>query len=147
MPSNLELFHTGVTVDDLEGAMRALTRSTGVTWRPIVTRNPFTIRLGGKDLEVEVRRVYSAEGPHYIELLSGSPAVWGLGGPLRGTHFGYWVDDVAAEAATLVADGAQLVMSDPGEGGSFHDFAVLRTAAGTLVELLPRSRVAQILND
>lgn len=143
----LELFHTGYVVDDLEAAMSEVGAATGMTWRPILDRPELRVRTESGEHVVHGRRTYSVEGPPYLELIAVDGDVWGEGKPGGSTHLGYWVDDLATSARELEAQGLRMVVSDAATHGGFEAFAYFQSAAGPLIEILPRSRRAQILGE
>jgi hypothetical protein len=73
MPSQpkLQLYHTGIIVDNLDEAMGAMGDALGLQWfNPRTATSP--MQSPGGTLDREVRFTYSLEGPHFIELLAGS---------------------------------------------------------------------------
>ena len=143
----MEFFHTGWVVPDLEEAMDEVASATHCTWRPIVDAVDFHVWTESGTPVLQGRRVYTVEGPPYLELVEMSGGVWGRGRPAGEAHLGYWVDDMAEAAAHLESVGMRRVVSDAGPGGSFSLFAYFVGASGTVVEILPRWRRDQILNS
>jgi hypothetical protein len=127
--------------------MAELGAATGCTWRPTVDAVDFRVRTGATEHVLQGRRVYSYEGPPYLELVEMGGEVWGEGRPAGPVHLGYWVDDLAEADAHLASHGLERVVSDAGADGGFALFAYYRSVAGPLIEILPRWRRDQILNE
>ncbi|CAN5700120.1 VOC family protein [soil metagenome] len=99
-----DLFHTGIVVADLDGAMQDLTATCGYRWTMPMT-NTLPVRIGGDTRDVEFRMTYSVQAPH-LELVQQIPGTLWM--PAPGTaahHLGYFVDDVAAASRQLDAAG------------------------------------------
>lgn len=138
-----DLWHTGIVVDDLAGAMTELGDELGVTWH-----------VGGAEVRMitddGVRTVTTAyalskEGPHHVELgQSIEGTLWSVTAPGHAHHLGYWVDDVAAASGALAELGsprvATIVLSDDVPPMcAYH-----RTANGLYVEVVSR-RLRRVL--
>lgn len=140
-----ELFHTGYVVADLEAAMAELSAATGTSWRPVADAVDFGVRTAAGPRVLQGKRVYSLEGPPYLELIEVDGAVWGAGRPAGAMHVGYWVDDLAAAAEHLRGIGLTLAVSDAAPDGGFRSFAYFQSAAGPIIEILPRWRRDELL--
>ncbi len=135
--SPADLWHTGIVVDDLEAAKAGLGRELGLTWSDGGT----DVRLRTDEGTTTVRTAYalSIEGPHHVELVqSVEGTVWTAIAPGHAHHLGYWVDDVAATAGALTAQGAvhlaTIAMSDDAPPMcAYH-----RTTSGLHVEIVDR---------
>lgn len=112
-------------------------------WSSMFGIGPWTFRdIGGNDAKGrpwKARLAFAPLGPLQIELVQ----------PVEGRifqsrfldtfgegihHLGFYVDDVDAEAANLVAQGAKLLITDPGR------FAYLEGGAGGVIfELMKRN--------
>lgn len=132
-------FHTGIVVDDLDGALAELTDLFGYEWGTEF-RGAVAVRLpAGEDaVEVDLRFVYSATTPRVEVIQSIAGTVWV---PAAGSgihHLGYWSDDVAADGAALERAGYVPEASGVGPGGgaiwSYH-----RSPAGARIELVDRA--------
>nr|WP_179275197.1 VOC family protein [Rhodococcus sp. 06-1059B-a] len=144
---SLELFHVGIAVPDLESAMEKWSASYSYAWRPVVERRNMRMFSFGVEHSISLRRTYSVDGPPYIELVEYDHILWAPGGVLSGTHIGFWVDDMQAEISRLRAIDHRLLVSDVVDIESASpSFAYLSTSSGALIELIPRSRLNQILN-
>ena len=122
---DLEYFHAGLLVADLEAAMQELTHALGVTWN-----EPHESRYGSSRL----RATYSREGPPFIELIEGD----GPWTPRRASseidHLGYWSEDLERDKLHLQRAGLPIEID-----GSEHgvDFTYHRAAkAGVRIELI-----------
>jgi catechol 2,3-dioxygenase-like lactoylglutathione lyase family enzyme len=132
-----QLFHVGLLTTDLDAGMDEIGRSAGVTWAE-VRDWPMKVWLPDRGyIEMEIRLTFSKEtqGPVRLELIQGSPDT--PVDPAQGTglhHFGYFVDDPAAETERLLALGGTLVMSAASPDEGYGRFTYVRTASGMLVE-------------
>ena len=68
-----DLFKTGLLVIDLERAMRDISAWLGVSWTPI-QQSPLVLRTATGDEKVDLRFVFSTDGPPYLELLEAHPS-------------------------------------------------------------------------
>lgn len=139
------LWHTGTVVDDLDAAKAELGERLGVTWY----EGGAEVRVITDDGEQTVRSAYalSKEGPHHVELCQSVPGtVWTTPAPGHAHHLGYWVDDLAAASARLVADGAPCVAS-VAVGDRPPMCAYHRTGSGLLVEVVPLSLKPYLLPE
>jgi hypothetical protein len=137
--NHTDLYHVFLSATDVEGAMAELSRRLGVSWLPVM-RGTYCAWVPGDDPVLEEAvTVYSREGPVYIELghfpIKPMPKGTDL---LEPHHFGYWCDDVPGTKQALQASGwaLEFEVGRPGEGPSTP---YLRSPAGYLVELIPRS--------
>jgi catechol 2,3-dioxygenase-like lactoylglutathione lyase family enzyme len=130
-------FHTGVRVTELDEAMAELGPALGVTWaEPRQGEQPLWTPDGGQQT-AGLRFTYSVEGPHHVELLEGAPgSVWAAGEGPGVHHSGVWVDDLPAEARSLVAAGWDVVAAQAAPSEGFGVFAYLAPPSGLLVELV-----------
>lgn len=128
-------FHTGLVVTDLDAAMAELSAATGVSWRQVVDRTASMWSNSGVR-EVAYRRVFSVEGPPYLELMETSAGyIWETSGRGQTHHLGYWSEDVREDARRFDAQGMERVLADV--DGSL--FTVHRAKAGFFVELVSSS--------
>jgi catechol 2,3-dioxygenase-like lactoylglutathione lyase family enzyme len=129
------LFHTGVRVPDLEGAMAALGSSLSLTWAQVVERDQALWTPAGGQHTVPLRFTYSCAGPQHVELLQGAPGSLWDGADLPGVHhLGVWVDDVAAEVERLVAEGWTLAAAQQSPEDGYGVMAYVRSPGGVLLE-------------
>jgi catechol 2,3-dioxygenase-like lactoylglutathione lyase family enzyme len=107
------LFHTSIVVADIDQAMRELSQSLGLTWRGGWPAR-HQLHYLGADHDVELRIAFSAEGPHYIELIEakeGTP--WSPDG-IGTHHVCYWSPDALVASAELEALGYTREVGRPG---------------------------------
>ncbi len=135
-------FHIGIRVADIDAAMDELGAGLNVTWaeaRDVAEQALWTPEAGLQ--HHHLRFTYSAEGPQHLELLQGPAGSFWDGNDAPGAHhIGIWVDDVAAETATLVDAGWTLLgaQRDPGDGDGYGVFSYLEPPTGLIVELVDR---------
>jgi hypothetical protein len=99
---DMQLFHTGIIVDDLGTAMASWGVALGLHWAPPKTATT-PMRCPDGVMEREVRFSYSVEGPHHIELLQQvdpSPYL-SLTGGRHIHHLGYYTRDLAGQSRRL----------------------------------------------
>jgi catechol 2,3-dioxygenase-like lactoylglutathione lyase family enzyme len=125
-------YHVGIVVPDLDVAMTDYENSLGITFP-----EPRTTRVeqvyDGRTYDVEVRAVFSWEGPPYVELIEACDGV--LGPDLVGLHhFGYAVDDIAQQLRVF-RDAGQTIDATLGKGGSVAAFYIRSaTTQGARIE-------------
>lgn len=130
-------FHTGIVVDDLDGALAALTSVFGYEWGDEI-RADQPVQLADGTTTVEFRFRYSCDVPR-LEVIEARPGTLWM--PVRGSgihHLGYWSDDVAADARALTAAGYEFEAAGDGPDGnrmwSYH-----LPTAGPRIELVDRA--------
>jgi catechol 2,3-dioxygenase-like lactoylglutathione lyase family enzyme len=140
---NLDVFHVGIVVDDLDAAMGTLGGTLGLTWAPVQQREQ-VVRTGDGDVRSdEIRFTYSAEGVPHLELIeSATRRVWQPGPPGQLHHVGAFATDVAAASRRLAADGAPLEFGG-GDGDEPAGFAYHLAPGGLRVELVEAARREQ----
>jgi Glyoxalase/Bleomycin resistance protein/Dioxygenase superfamily len=130
--------HVGVVTSDLDAAMVAVGDMYGLSWTPIFDGGlapPFATGDGAPSPGL-VRTTTSTGGPMRIELLQGQPgSVWYTTELTRLHHVAYWVDDVAASAAPLVADGWTIEVTLASAGPGPVGFAYLTKPGHARLEL------------
>jgi len=130
------------TVDQVSFAVKDIDKVIEA-WSSLYGIGPWTFRENGgtdaKGRPWKIRMAFAYLGPVQIELVQCTEGrifqsrfldTWGEG--LH--HLGFYVDDVDAEAADLVAQGAKLLITDPG------NFAYLDAGGpgGAIFELMKR---------
>jgi hypothetical protein len=138
-----DLWHTGIVVDDLEAAKAELGLELGVNWRD----GGAAVRLSTDDGTMTVQTAYalSLEGPHHVELVQSIPGtVWTSIAPGHAHHLGYWVDDIVAISAALIARGAVRLASVAMTDDAPPMCAYLRATTGLHVEIVDR-RLRKVL--
>ncbi|MGW0021804.1 VOC family protein [Rhodococcus sp. NPDC003382] len=129
-----DLFHLGIVADDPEATREEFTALFGYEWGPEVGGAvPVTLPAG--DRTVELRCAYSITEPRLEVVRSVPGTLWEAGGGIH--HAGYWSDDVAADAAALVARGFVTEATRAGADGDLF-FAFLRGTTGLRIELVTR---------
>ena len=148
---DMQLFHTGVIVDDLERAMSTWGVALGLHWAPPKTATT-PMRCPDGVLGREVRFSYSVEGPHHIELLQQvdpSPYL-SLTGGRHIHHLGYYTRDLPGQSRRLEELGFPCELSGvtdsaAGDGGvaraTFHRDVL---APGMWIELVDDSVASDI---
>jgi hypothetical protein len=147
---DMQLFHTGIIVDDLERAMSTWGVALGLHWAPPKTATT-PMRCPDGVLGREVRFSYSVEGPHHIELLQQvdpSPYL-SLTGGRHIHHLGYYTRDLAGQSRRLEELGFPCELSgvaDSADGGgvaraTFHRDVL---APGMWIELVDESVASDI---
>lgn len=135
-----ELFKVGLLVEDLDAAMRDLSRWLGLAWTP-VQQSPLVLRTDDGREEVDLRFAYSTTGPVFLELLQSRPQ--GYYAAPAGSHLhhvGRWVDDLSKASAELAAAGLALEAAGvDARGRAPAMFAFHRGDHGLRVELVDRS--------
>lgn len=139
---NIKLYHTGVIVDDLQGAMNLWGDALGVHWAPPLTSTaPMLCPTGIKEREIVF--TYSLEGPHHIELLEQvNPAPYlNLTGGRHIHHLGYYTPDLAGESARLEALGLHQELSGVDDAGDVYraTFHINPVSPGMWIELVDPS--------
>jgi len=93
-------FQIGVIVEDIEAAMQELTQAQGVKWGEVAQR---------KYQQWEFKRVFSLDGPPYIELIEGPPgSPWDSSKGSRIDHLQWWTKDMEADSTRMQAAGVTL---------------------------------------
>src|SRR4051812_45661960 len=141
------LWHPGLIVDDLDAAMAAYSDILAVEWAS-PKRNQTPVRGPQGIVERETWLTYSLGEGHHIELIwEVAGGVWSPASPQpRLHHMGFWVDDLQAESARLVAKGYALHLTGPAEEGALH-FAYHDAKQGALfIELNMASNRPTVLD-
>jgi hypothetical protein len=93
-------FQVGVIVEDIEAAMEELARAQGVRWGTVAER---------QYKQWKFKRVFSMEGPPFIELIEGPPgSPWDSSKGSRIDHLQWWTKDMEADSRRMQAAGAVL---------------------------------------
>lgn len=133
-----DIYHNGLLVPDMEAAMQQFGDALNLTWAPLhrFENMPFwTPDRGVHKLDLAV--TYSCEGPQHIELLCGSAGTFYDPALSSGAHSGVWVDDVAASAHAMQAQGWVLAGGGAPEAEGFGGFVYLTPpTGGPMIELV-----------
>ncbi|WP_329040571.1 VOC family protein [Streptomyces sp. NBC_00178] len=131
------LFHTGLVVEDLDLAMKALTELAGYRWTSVMELQ-VTARTPGGLQHGDQRFVLSLEEPR-LELVEAIPGtVWVSDGSNGAHHVGYWAenDRIEATSAALVELGFEVEASNDTEADGTLMWVYHRGLGGLRVELL-----------
>jgi hypothetical protein len=136
---DIQLFHTGIIVDDLERAMSQWGVALGLHWAPPKTATT-PMRCPEGVMGREVRFTYSLEGPHHVELLEQvdpSPYL-SLTGGRHIHHLGYFTRDLPGQSRRLEELGfpAELSGVTPDGGVGRATFHRNPMAPGMWIELV-----------
>jgi hypothetical protein len=133
--SNDGLFHTGILVADIHGAMADMGATFGLSWCEVQEREMPVWRPSLGLHRTALKFTYSMAGPHHIELVQGMPGtLWdGVADP-GVNHHGYWVDDVKATTEYLVAHGGELLQAGAAPEDDYGTFTYVKLASGVIVE-------------
>jgi hypothetical protein len=121
-------YHVCLVVEDVEHAMDEISSALGFTWGRIQDRE-IRMESPGEPVQIDMRYVYSLDGPPYFELIERRD------GSVFDTvglhHIGVWTDDPAAESTRLDGLGCSretVALTPDGDwaGGLFHTVGCLR---------------------
>lgn len=135
------IYHVGIRVRDLEAAMAEMGSNLGVTWAS-AKHNPaqdiWTEADGQHTLDL--RYVYSAEGPQHIELLQGPAGSLWHGGIDPGVHhLGLWCSDVGAATRECAESGWTVAAANTSPSDGYGRWSYVVPPSGTIVELVDES--------
>jgi hypothetical protein len=135
---NLDVFHVGVVVDDLDASMATLGAGLGLRWAPVQERTQTVRRADGEVIQEAIRFTYSIDGPLHLELIDSTEnEVWGTT-PAGGLHHvGAYADDV-----TVPPGSGMTLEYGGGEGPEPVGFAYYTAPGGIRVELVNAGRKA-----
>ena len=139
MLGNLDVFHVGLSVPDLEQAMRSIGSNLGISWAPMQERVQKVRTGAGEKREEHIFFTYSSDGPPHVELIQPDPgSVWGIT-PDNGLHH---IGAFSADIAVPPGDGLALEFGG-GHGDRPLGFAYYTSPAGIRIELVEESRREQ----
>jgi hypothetical protein len=128
------LFHTGFLVPDLRAAMDHYGVAMGLTWAPIRTLAALPVWSADKGLRnVAIEVVYSMDGPHHTEMVTGEPGSPWDPASGRGQHFGLWADDIATETAAWIARGWTVLAAGASPEERYGTYVYLTPPGGGLM--------------
>jgi len=91
------IFQVGVIVEDIDAAMKELSAAQGVRWGKVADR---------QYKQWKFKRVFSTEGPPYIELIQGPPgSPWDSSKGSRIDHLQWWTRDMQGDSKRMLAAG------------------------------------------
>lgn len=136
-----DYYHTGIIVPDLDAAMARLSAVAGYRWiAPLSYTLPFRTASGTREFTSTF--VYSLQAPH-VELIQEVPGSPWTAAPNNSIHhLGYFTDNLAETARTLVDNGftfeatADVAQSAEPE---LALFAYYVDAVGTRIEIVDRA--------
>jgi catechol 2,3-dioxygenase-like lactoylglutathione lyase family enzyme len=145
--AQMELFHTGMIVQDLQSAIELYTLAFGMRFaEPLVTSGLMLTNDGLRNRTSWV--TYSLDGPHRVELIEqADDAAWqtARGGP-QVHHLGFWVDDLAGETERLEGLGFTFEVGGRDAHGDLAGVVYLANeVGGLLIELVDRVTAAQLV--
>lgn len=132
-----DLYHSGFLVEDLDATLERLDRLGYHHWTP-PKEHSLPVRVGTRTETARFRYVYSAEGPHHLELIE--PLGEGYlraDGPMVFHHLGHWVNDLEASIVTALDHGLDLECLFLDAAGDAK-VAYLLDETGMRHELVPR---------
>lgn len=139
MLGELEIFHVGVVVENLEASMKAIGDSLGIRWAPQQERTQVIRTAAGEVRHEPIRFTYSADGPPHVELIqSADDSAWETSAPGALHHVGAFAPDITkppGSALTLEFGG--------GDGEIPAGFAYYTAPGGIRVELVEAHRRPQ----
>lgn len=144
MPDPTRVFHVGFVVPRIEEAMDQFGEALGLRWRPV-----FEGMFQSGDRRFPVRSVYTIEGPPAVELLEAVPGTVldSQRGGVEFHHLGWWVDDLAGEAAHLEAQGWPIEGGMVGRDGAPRRVAMHRSPWEFCIELLDLGLDWELIKD
>ena len=136
------IYHTGISVSDVNAAKLKLGRDLNLKWCEVRTFDPlpmWTPKDGLRDYRVTA--TYSVPGPHHLELVQG-PAGTFYDPTMHpdSRHIGVWVDDLPAETEALLRADWRIVAAGATPQDGYGIICYLTPpAGGILVELVAMS--------
>jgi lactoylglutathione lyase len=131
-----DLYHTGIVVEDFEGAQRWFTDVAGYRWCDDLSVEQVVWTPEG-ERTVPIRFAYTMNEPRLEVLQAVAGTIWTV--PTSGVHhLGYWSDDVDRDLDMLERSGLQAEVKAPLPDGSSL-WAYCRGSSGPRLELVSRS--------
>lgn len=129
------LWHVGITVPDLDTAMKDLSAATGWEWTAPLARD-VTITVGGSDHTCPVRWAANKTAAPQLEVIEAHSGLWAAeehpGHRLH--HLAYWSTDLEGDASQLEQTGYLREAFGLDEHGRVR-FIYLLTPSGIRIEL------------
>ena len=132
----IDLYHTGLVVDDFDGTMAWFTETAGYEWCDSYAGD-IPVVADDSETTIPLRLVYSKSEPR-LELLQTIPGTIWVPADSGVHHLGYWSDDVDADVATLTAGGMSVEVRAPLPDGSSM-WAYCKGSSGPRIEFVSRS--------
>jgi hypothetical protein len=140
---NLDIYHFGIVVEDIEAAMRDLGERLELTWAPLQRRRQTVCTGDAQKASEQIAFTYSVQGTPHLELIESEERRFWVPGPAGQLHhLGVFADDVPAESARLAAEGSPLQFGG-GDGPKPAGFAYHLLAGGLRLEIVEEGRRAQ----
>lgn len=132
------MYHTGMTVRDIDAAVASMSAALNLEFAVIKTFDPLPFWTPEKGShEVVVSATYSKQGPQHLELVQGTGAFYNPDAHPDSRHIGVWVDDLPAEAARLTDAGWQVSAAGASPEEGYGVLAYLQPpGGGIMVELV-----------
>lgn len=133
--------HYGMAVADIDAAQTMFAKALNLRFAPVRNFDPFPFWTPEQGTHVvNVFATYSIEGPVRLELVQGTGPFYDPGRLPDARHVGLWVDDVAAEAGILAAQGWSTIASGAAPDDGWGVIAYMSPPVpGLLVELISMS--------
>lgn len=134
------IFHHGLIVDDIDGAMAGIDQAAPTAWTPVRAFDPLPVwsPAGGR-AEARLKVAYARQGPIRMELVEAQP-----GSPydqmrtLDRSHIGVWVDNLGDAVEDLVGQGWEILMAGASPKHRYGSMAYLAREGGPVIELVGR---------
>jgi methylmalonyl-CoA/ethylmalonyl-CoA epimerase len=137
----MQLYHVGVAVHDLNDGMRRFGDTFGVRdW--VTFESAIASRYRGGDISMGAKVAYGDAGPVYVELVQPTGDRWTASAFLEEQgegvyHLGYWCDDVPGAVSRAREQGVGVDCSTEANGVPF--IVYLEAVGGVHVELVASS--------
>lgn len=131
-----DLYHTGIVVEEFEGALARLTDAAGYRWCEEAAVEQ-TVWTPGGDETVPIRFAYSMSEPR-VEVIEAVPGTVWTPSDSGIHHLGYWSEAVDRDLDRLVGLGMEIEVKSVLPDGSTL-WAYCRETWGPRVELVSRS--------
>lgn len=132
-----DLYHTGIVVNDLDGAVEWFAKSAGYRWcEEMKVDNLFVTAAG--ETAITLRFTYSMDVPH-LEVIQAIPKSIFAPSESSPHHLGYWSDDIDADIAMLEGTGAAVDGRGFWPDGRGPIWAFVTPPMGSRIELVHRS--------
>jgi hypothetical protein len=147
VPETWEVSHIAIVVDDLDQAMAQYGSALGGRWTDVRDLDFVMVSPAGERLHILGRVAWLTGHSPCIELLEGPPgSPWHVEpGVHHLDHFGYWGQDLDAQAAALAEAGYSIEYTIPQtEPGKLRGFLYMRRPGGPRLEIHPLAERPQL---
>ena len=136
MLGELDVFHVGLVVEDIEASMATIGGNLAIRWAPVQTRTQVITTGAGEVRHEPIIFTYSCDGPPHVELIQSQPgSAWEVTPPGVLHHIGAFAQDVTKPPGS----GLELEFGG-GDGPQPVGFAYYRAPGGIRVELVDALR-------